>query len=52
MKKTILILTALIFTSCGTATNLTDGVKNKMKNWGKNPCYNEETKVVEVGCKK
>jgi hypothetical protein len=50
MKRTILILTALILSSC-TAYDMS-GVKDKMKNLGKNPCYNAETKKVEIGCKK
>ena len=52
MKKLILILTAVILTSCTTSSNVADGIKDKMKNLGKNPCYNEEKKVVEIGCKK
>ena len=50
MKKIILLLTALTLSSC-TAYDMS-GVKDKMKNIGNNPCYNTESKKVEVGCKK
>ena len=46
----MLIVIFFMLTSC-TAYDMT-GVKDKMKNLGKNPCYNEETKVVEIGCNK
>jgi len=52
MKKIIILLSMLILTSCTTGKNLTDSLKEKTKDWGKNPCYNKETKVVEIGCKK
>jgi len=51
MKKIILIVTALILTSCS-ASNITSGIKNKMKNIGNNPCWDEEKKAVIIGCKK
>ncbi len=47
-----LILIAVILTSCTTASNLTDSVKDKLKNAGNNPCWDETTKSVKIGCKK
>tara|TARA_B100000787_G_C15925555_1_gene178483 strand:- start:146 stop:304 length:159 start_codon:yes stop_codon:yes gene_type:complete len=52
MKKMFLILIAVILTSCTTASNLTDSVKDKLKNAGNNPCWDETTKSVKIGCKK
>ena len=52
MKKFVLLLSLLLMTSCTTAKNLTDGTMDKIKNLGKNPCYNKETNVVVIGCKK
>ena len=52
MKMITLLLSILILASCTSGKNLTDSLKEKTKDWGKNPCYNKETKVVEVGCKK
>ena len=52
MKKIFFILTTVILTSCTTASNLTDIVKDKLKNAGNNPCWNETTKSVKIGCKK
>ena len=52
MKKIFILLSILILTSCTSSKNLADGVKDKVKKWGKNPCYNKETKVVELGCDK
>ena len=52
MKKIFLILEAVILTSCTTASNLTDSVKDKLKNVGNNPCWNETTKSVKIGCEK
>jgi len=52
MKNIIIILMAVILTSCTTTKDITEGLKNKAKNLGKNPCYNKETKTVEIGCKK
>ena len=51
MKKILVIIAALTLTSCESIPDM-DSVKDKMKNLGKNPCYNEEKKVVEIGCKK
>ena len=51
MKKIILILATFVLTSCS-ATNMTENIKDKMKNIGKNPCWNEEKKAVIIGCKK
>ena len=50
MKKIILIIAALVLTSC-TAYDMSE-VKKKIKNIGKNPCYDKETKAVKIGCKK
>ena len=52
MKKITLLLTILILTSCSNGKNLATGIKEKLKDLANNPCYNKETKVVEVGCKK
>ena len=52
MKKIALMFSIVLMTSCTTTQNLTDGAKDKMKNWGKNPCYDKETKVVKIGCNK
>jgi len=52
MKKLILILTALILTSCAATTGLKDGIKDSIGNLGNNPCYDKETNTVKVGCKK
>ena len=50
MKKIILILSALILTSCSLPS--TDSLKNKIKNAGKNPCFDKATETMKVGCKK
>ena len=50
MKKIILIIAALALTSC-TAYNM-GGINKKIKNLGKNPCYDKETNTVKIGCKK
>ena len=47
-----IILSALILTGCSTASNISDSIKEKTKTLGKNPCYDEATKTVKVGCKK
>ena len=49
MKKIILLLISITLTSCSLSV---DNVTDKIKNIGKNPCWNAETKSVEVGCKK
>ena len=50
MNKIILIIVALALTSC-TAYNM-DGINKKIKNIGKNPCYDKESNTVKIGCKK
>ena len=50
MKKIVLIVAALALTSCGSIDM--SGVKEKLNKFGKNPCYNTETKAVDIGCKK
>jgi len=50
MKKIILIIAALALTSC-TAYDMS-GINKKIKNIGKNPCYDKESKTVKIGCKK
>ena len=52
MKYIVSIIAILILTSCTTTENLSKSVKDKVKDWGKNPCYNKETKAVEIGCNK
>ena len=36
-----------MLTSCST-----DNLTNKVKNFGKNPCYDKATNTVKLGCKK
>ena len=50
MKKIILIIAALALTSC-TAYDMS-GINKKIKNLGKNPCYDKESNTVKIGCKK
>ena len=52
MKKITIILTALLLTSCATTSEFTGGFKERVKNWGQNPCYDKATKTVKIGCKK
>ena len=52
MKIITLLLSILILASCSSGKNLATGIKDKLKSLANNPCYNEETKKVEVGCKK
>ena len=50
MKKMILIIAALALTSCTTYDM--SGISKKIKNIGKNPCYDKETNKVTILCKK
>ncbi len=52
MKKIFLILITLTLTACGTVSDMTKSVKGKMKNLGKNPCYDKETNTTKLFCKK
>jgi|TARA_B110000240_G_scaffold132138_1_gene146680 hypothetical protein len=52
MKIITFLLSILILTSCTSGKNLAIGLKEKMKDLANNPCYNKETKAVEIGCKK
>ena len=49
MKKILVIIAALTLTSCESIPDM-DSVKDKMKNLGKNPCYDKIKKVVVIGC--
>jgi hypothetical protein len=50
MKKFKLILIVFALTSC-TSYDMS-GVNEKIKNLGKNPCYDKETNKVTILCKK
>ena len=50
MKKIILIIVALTLTSC-TAYDMSS-INKKIKNIGKNPCYDKETNKLTILCKK
>tara|TARA_B110000902_G_C14010119_1_gene476118 strand:+ start:68 stop:220 length:153 start_codon:yes stop_codon:yes gene_type:complete len=50
MKKIVLIIATLVLTSC-TGYDMSD-INKKIKNIGKNPCYDKETNTVKIGCKK
>ena len=50
MNKIILIIVTLALTSC-TAYDMS-GINKKIKNIGKNPCYDKESNTVKIGCKK
>ena len=53
MKKILIILSMLIFTSCGPISKIKDGAVGSFKNIGKNPCYDKETNTTKIfGCKK
>jgi len=50
MKKIVLIIATLALTSC-TAYDMTD-INKRIKNIGKNPCYDKETNKTTIACKK
>ena len=50
MKKIVLIIATLALTSC-TAYDMAD-INKRIKNIGKNPCYDKESNTVKIGCKK
>jgi predicted small secreted protein len=52
MKKVIFLIVAFTLSSCGTISDVSSGVKEGVKNLGKNPCYDKETNTIKVGCKK
>jgi uncharacterized protein YceK len=52
MKKILIILSTIILTSCGSISDMKTGAKEKLKNLGKNPCYDKETNSIKIGCKK
>ena len=52
MKIITLLLSILILKSCTSGKNLATGIKEKLNSLANNPCYNKETKEIEVGCKK
>jgi hypothetical protein len=50
MKKIVLITAILALTSC-TAYDMAD-INKRIKNIGKNPCYDKETNKTTIACKK
>ena len=52
MKKIIFLIAAFTLSSCESISDVSNNVKNSMKNLGKNPCYDKETNTIKVGCKK
>ena len=53
MKYLIILFISLALTSCGSMSDMSNSVKGKVKNIGKNPCYDKETNTTQLwGCKK